>query len=330
MVSSMPRISVCIATVRPTTIGAAIASIIRQTWSDWELIVVGQGKAEILKAAVNSVSRDPRIRYIHADRHGLSAARNTALRHSVGDIFASTDDDCEARQDWLAVLAACFAEQSDLGLVGGSLIAPPAAKGRGPSSCLSILPGEVLYDPVTTPPPGPDGFNWVGANFAVRKSVTDRVGRFDELLGEGGRFLSGEDSDYLHRLEALGVKMLSTPRSVVYHTYGRRYGLRPMVKYWHGQGTGRGAVVAKLTLRGEPRGPAELRSQIRGYPTQWLGRRRSGHGPRAGQRKPGRLISDSVRLPAFLRTYRRCLRDYWVDEEGLLRARSHVGESVGG
>ena len=319
----MAKISVCVATVRPTTLGATIAAILRQTWTDWELIVVGQGNAEALHRAVEEASGDDaRVRYVHADRYGASAARNIALRSASGDIFACTDDDCEARPDWLAVVAACFDTDPGLGLVGGSLLAPPTSKRWVPSSCLSITPAEVVYDPAETPPPAPPGFGCVGGNLALRREAVERVGRFDEVLGPGTQLLSGEDVDYLHRLEDAGVKMMSTPRSVVFHTYGRRYGWREMPSYWHGQGMGHGALAAKRTLRGDPRGADEVRAWIRKYPTQWLGEREPGRLPRARDLELGRTLSDPIRLASALITYRRCLREYLIDQEGLLRPRA--------
>jgi glycosyltransferase involved in cell wall biosynthesis len=319
----MTRVSVCVATVRPTTLGATIAAILRQTWTDWELIVVGQGDADPLSRAVEEASGgDARVRYLHADRYGLSAARNVALRSASGDIFACTDDDCEARPDWLAVVTACFDADPGLGLVGGSLLAPRPAKRWVPSSCLSVTPAEVIHDTAITPPPAPPGFSCVGGNLVLRREAAERTGRFDELLGAGARFLSGEDTDYLHRLEEAGVKMMSTPRSVVFHTYGRRYGWRQMPRYWHGQGTGHGALCAKLTLRGDPRGSDEISNLIRKYLTQWMGTREPGRLPRAREIEMGRALSDPIRLASALSTYRRCLREYRIDGEGLLRPRA--------
>jgi glycosyltransferase involved in cell wall biosynthesis len=319
----MAKISVCVATVRPTTLSATIAAICQQTCRDWELIVVGQGPAEGLRRAVEQATGgDARVRYLHSDRFGLSAARNIALRSASGEIFACTDDDCEPRPDWLAAVAACFDADPTLGLVSGSLIAPPPAGRWEPSSCLSVTPAEVLHDPARTPPPAPPGFSCVGGNLALRRAAAERVGRFDELLGAGARFRSGEDIDYLHRLEDAGVKMLSTPRSVVFHTYGRRYGWGQMPRYWHGQGTGHGAIAAKLTLRGDPRGSEEVWSMIRDYPTHWIGKRKPHRPITARDFEFGRLLSDPVRIASAVTTYRHCLRDYLVDEEGLLCPRA--------
>jgi GT2 family glycosyltransferase len=321
----MARISVCVAAVRPTTLGAAIAAIRSQTWRDWELIVVGQGDAESLQRAVDEASSgDARVGYIQADRYGLSAARNIALRAASGDIFACTYDDCEAQPDWLAVVAECFDTDPRLGLVAGSLVAPALRSRWLPSSCLSVIPEHVVHDPSVTPPPAPAGFSCVGGNLALSRDAAVRVGRFDELLGAGARFLSGEDIDYVHRLEDAGIKMLSTPRSIVWHTYGRRYGWRQLARYWYGQGMGHGAIAAKLTLRGDPRGSEEVRRLVGIHPAQWLRDGESGRLPSPRDLQLGRLLSDPVRLGSALTTYRRCLRDYLIDDEGLLRPRAPV------
>ena len=46
-------ISVCVPATRAETVGATIGAIRRQTWTDWELIVLGQGAADVLEPAVS-------------------------------------------------------------------------------------------------------------------------------------------------------------------------------------------------------------------------------------------------------------------------------------
>ena len=307
----MPRISVCIPSVRPTTLRAAIASIRRQTWTDWELFVVGQGEDESVREAAAAVADDDRrVRYLHSARQGVSAARNAGFAAASGDIVALMDDDCEARPDWLAVVAECFAAMPDIALVGGALLIGPPRSWRDLSVAAGGVPAEVVYDPSSAPPPAPAGFDFCSANLAVRRDVPDLVGPFDEFLGPGTTFPYAEDIDYKLRLEAAGVKMLSTPRSVVSHTYGRRYGLRNVVTYWHQNESGIGAVAAKLTLRGDPRGRDWVRDKIRTYTVDLLRRP-----------TPQRALGSPVRLPAFLAAYRRCLRDFELDPRGLLTPR---------
>ncbi|MDQ4082119.1 MAG: hypothetical protein M3123_04425, partial [Actinomycetota bacterium] len=162
----------------------------------------------------------------------------------------------------------------------------------------------------STPPPAPAGFDWCSANLAIRRDVPELAGPFDEFLGPGTSFPYAEDIDYKLRLEAAGVKMLSTPRPVVCHTFGRRSGVRNVVKYWRQNEAGMGAVAAKLTLGGDPRGRDWVRDKIRTYTVALLRRP-----------APQRVIGSPVRLPTFLAAYRRCLRDFELDSRGLLTPR---------
>src|SRR5438477_5923444 len=97
MTEGLP-ISICIPTTRGDTVGAAVRAIRAQTWTDWELIVLGQGAQDELEAAVDAgAGGDPRVRYVQLQRKGLSMARNCALGVAAGSVVAFTDDDCEPR-----------------------------------------------------------------------------------------------------------------------------------------------------------------------------------------------------------------------------------------
>lgn len=85
-------------------------------------------------------------------------------------------------------------------------------------------------------------------------AAAERAGQFDEHLGAGTRFPAGEDTDYKLRLKGLGIKMRCTPRSVVYHTFGARHGLRALLAHQRDYARGSGALGAKLTMLGDRRG----------------------------------------------------------------------------
>src|ERR1700704_1109645 len=102
-------ISVCVPATRAETVGATIGAIRRQTWTDWELIVLGQGAADVLEPVVaKAAGGDRRVRYVHLKGRGLSLARNAAIDAAAGSVIAFTDDDCEPQPDWLASLAHAF------------------------------------------------------------------------------------------------------------------------------------------------------------------------------------------------------------------------------
>jgi GT2 family glycosyltransferase len=302
------KFTVGIGATRAGTLEAAAGSICGQTWPDWELLIVGQGDDRALRAAGEHLQRsDSRIRYIHLPIKGLSCARNEVIRCAQGDVIAFTDDDCEADAGWLAVLAEYLLADDTIGLVAGALV-PPPYRGLTPSACPALAPAEVVYDPILDRRVTPEGWDWVGANVAIRAEVVAQVGLFDELLGAGAVFPAGEDTDYKLRLEALGVRMLATPAAVVHHTYGRRVGARAVARSSRGYARGAGAVAGKLTLSGDARGETWVRAARRIFWRDLL--------------KPGRSLAALYRLPHFLTAYREVVSGYSVDAlTGLLTPR---------
>ena len=302
------KISVLVPSVRPDVLPFAIRSILRQTWQEWELIVIAQGTYTALEATLAEVAQgDPRVRAVRMAELGVSRARNMGLTHIDGDIVAMMDDDCEAQEDWLSVLAEIFASRPDIGMVSGALIPPKVKYGRI-WFCPTVEIPEVLYDPMLPPYHPPPGWKFVTANLAVRRDIALCAGPFDPYLGAGGCFCAGEDPDWGMRLERMGVKMLTTPRSVVHHTYGVRYGLEAVMRIKRGYARGNGALAAKLTLMGSPAG------------RKWLAqnRRECLLEPLLNPRLVHRLYS----LYFFEKAYRECLSDFYVDENCLLQPRS--------
>ncbi len=117
------KLSVIIPSVRATTLGSAIASIQRQTFPDWEVIVIGQGQDRSVEAVATRMgAEDVRIRYQHISQKGTSRARNAGIHASEGELVVFMDDDCEADAKLLEVYADLFAQQPGVGFAGGSLI----------------------------------------------------------------------------------------------------------------------------------------------------------------------------------------------------------------
>jgi glycosyltransferase involved in cell wall biosynthesis len=316
---AMMNVSVCVAATRPDTVGHTVRSIVAQTYPDWHLVVIAQGPgAGGVAAAVERALGDhhrARATVVPQDGTGLSRARNAAVSAAGGDIIAMIDDDCEAEPHWMEVLVDRLVAEPEVGLVGGAVIAPPR-QGRGPANCPSCQPGEVVYNPVSSPDP-PPGISWIGANFAFRRSTAQCVGEFDEMLGAGARFPVAEEIDFMRRAGALGIPMLTTPEALVHHTYGWRQGVGAVWRLQRNYARGNGAYAAKLTMLGDPRGPRDLGQMRRLTATDWWTRRR-----------PVAVPAGLRRYAHFIAGYRECLRDCRVDGRGLLVLREDQPSKV--
>jgi len=111
-----PTLSVIVCTRnRPDSVRITLRSILacRYPPDRWEAIVVdnaAEADPSIVAAAAELDGEVP-IRVVHEPVPGLSNARNCGLRHARGEIVVYGDDDVEVDPEWLAVLAAPFAEE---------------------------------------------------------------------------------------------------------------------------------------------------------------------------------------------------------------------------
>ena len=75
-------------------IADSIKSVLAQTYSAWELIVVDDGSTDGTAAVVKDfVSRDSRVRYIFQENGRLGKARNTGIANARGSLIAFLDSD---------------------------------------------------------------------------------------------------------------------------------------------------------------------------------------------------------------------------------------------
>ena len=77
------------------TIGAAVSSVLAQTWKDWALIVVDDGSSDRTPAILEELQRsDDRIRlYRNEVNSGVSVTRYRALQEARGEWVAILDSD---------------------------------------------------------------------------------------------------------------------------------------------------------------------------------------------------------------------------------------------
>ena len=87
-----PTVSVIIpAFNKGATIAAAIESVRRQTFLDFEIIVVDDGSTDDTLKKVQGLG--PGVRLLHQNRSGVSAARNLGIQEARGEFVAFLDGD---------------------------------------------------------------------------------------------------------------------------------------------------------------------------------------------------------------------------------------------
>ena len=75
-------------------VGAAIGSVLDQTFTDLELIVIDDGSTDAtFEIAAACAARDPRVRLLRKPNGGISSARNHGLRAASGAFIAILDSD---------------------------------------------------------------------------------------------------------------------------------------------------------------------------------------------------------------------------------------------
>jgi glycosyltransferase involved in cell wall biosynthesis len=91
----MPRVSVIIPTYnRASVVSEAIQSVLEQTFTDYETIVVDDGSTDNTRELVRKLDNGSgNIRYIYQTNRGVSAARNHGISLAKGDYVAFLDSD---------------------------------------------------------------------------------------------------------------------------------------------------------------------------------------------------------------------------------------------
>lgn len=106
----MPAISVIVPVYKVEAfLPACVASILGQTFADFELILVDDGSPDGCGALCDAYTgQDARVRVIHRQNGGLSAARNSGIAAATGEFLAFVDADDLVAPDYLERLHAAL------------------------------------------------------------------------------------------------------------------------------------------------------------------------------------------------------------------------------
>jgi glycosyltransferase involved in cell wall biosynthesis len=184
VIQQKPRVSVCIPTYRgEATIGAAISSVLVQSFRDLELVVIDDGSSDKTRSIVEEFS-DPRLTYIrNANNLGPQKNWNRCLEIAQGKYFKLLPHDdllhprCLERQ--ISVLEADQDESLALVFCARSVLGPDGTvlTHRGyPVKREGVIEGGVLQRSCVR-----RGTNLIGEPGSVlfRRTLARRIGSFD-------------------------------------------------------------------------------------------------------------------------------------------------------
>jgi hypothetical protein len=141
----MPKISVTMAVRNAERyLAEAIESVLGQTFTDFEFIIVDFGSADKSKSIVSAYVRaDSRIKYFEIPDTSLTAARNEACARAAGQYVAVMDADDICLPGRLQSEIAFMDKRPDVGLVGGT-----AEWINGVGQTIGIYPNAVEDDQI--------------------------------------------------------------------------------------------------------------------------------------------------------------------------------------
>lgn len=179
-----------------------------------------------------------RVHYVREERPGLDAARNRALREAQHEIILFNDDDAMPDPGWLRAILPHFQDPSVLCVTGLTL--PWELETEAQEWFEKIAPfqrgfARVVYD-MDRLHPLAAGRVGAGANMALRRSVLELVGPFDEALDAGTATLSGGDTEMFGRILAVGYRIVYEPAAISWHRHRRTWEELRRALYGYGAG----------------------------------------------------------------------------------------------
>ncbi len=183
---------------RERFIPAAIGSVLRQTYGDFELIVWDDGSTDgTIEAARSAAGDDPRVRIFAGEHAGISGAINSGAKLAAGKYFGTVDSDDALMPTALAEATRYLDEHPDVAMVYTDYLAMDEGgnvKGAGNRTKIPYSKDRLLIDFMT--------FHFR----LMRREWFERLGGFDAAMD------AAEDYDFCLRLsEQAEIRHLAQP-----------------------------------------------------------------------------------------------------------------------
>jgi glycosyltransferase involved in cell wall biosynthesis len=203
-----PRVSVVVPAYQAaSTIGAAVSTILTQTYTDFEVVVVDDGSTDAT-GEIARAHREP-VRVVRQDNAGVAVARNRGIAEARGELVAF----CDADDLWFPQHLEALVDSYDS--VGGKRIAT--------ANSYWLFPGGIDTSKVRYrggfPPPARQRVaileqNFVNTMSLFPRSLVDEIGPFDTERRRA------EDWDFWLRAIYAGYRILLQRRPLALYRWG--------------------------------------------------------------------------------------------------------------
>jgi glycosyltransferase involved in cell wall biosynthesis len=215
---------------RFTEIECLFDSLALQTYKNFEVIIIDQNETNQIEAVKEKYEKLFSVRYIRSAQRGVSLNRNIGLRYADGDILGFLDDDCLYKSDTLQYINDFFAQTIHCDFFSFNIEDPVSHIKKyniGPSRSIEF-----------------NNFFESGCSitiFVKKKGIF--AFKFDEQLGVGAKYGSGEECDMIMYLLINGYSGIYDGDYSIYHPdKGRAYDFERGYNY----GLGYGALSKKI------------------------------------------------------------------------------------
>jgi GT2 family glycosyltransferase len=211
------------------TLDECLASLERQTFSDFDVIIVDNSARQAARRAGEAGGR---VRVIANDRNvGFGAAVNQGFRESEAPYIAVLNDDATAHPGWLEALVGALATRPDVGM-GASQVRHASDGCLDSAGMLLCLDGSSKQRGHLESPAcytrQEEALLPSGSAALYRREMLEEIGLFDESF-----FLYCEDTDLGLRARWAGWECLYVPEAVVEHRYSHSSGKASALKAYY-------------------------------------------------------------------------------------------------
>ena len=225
---TFPLVSICMPAYNAGKfIAEAVQSVINQTYSNWELIIVNDGSTDDTQQIIETQFNEDRIQLININNSGAAAARNVAYRASKGKNIKFLDSDDLINPEMLEAQVA-LAENDDciISATWGRFYNNDLATFRqNPEDCWRTLtPVEWICN------------SWQNARsmttpgiFLIPKKLIEKAGLWDESLS------LLDDMEYFTKTILAADKVIFSNVSILYYRSGNRGSLSGQINEFHVQ-----------------------------------------------------------------------------------------------